>query len=245
MATDGTPEPAAKRCGEAIARLRTARRWSRAQFLIRLFDELSPDDPNYDSISETWLARLENGRMVKVPRQTIEALCRALRCTPQERAWVLLHADRSLFTDHEHEPTPAGELLTYVMDQLYTEAREVLNGLVGQRPASTLDEAELLDVTAAALDVLRARRQQRQAVGMQSTGAHASHAAAHTHLASHSVHAVHSSHPAMHTGQNVPVRQDGQRERVPLSQPSQPHSTHGGRVALSTVPGSKAAAASR
>ena len=239
MATDGTPEPAAKRCGEAIARLRTARRWSRAQFLIRLFDELSPDDPNYDSISETWLARLENGRMVKVPRQTIEALCRALRCTPQERAWVLLHADRSLFTDHDHEPTPAGELLTYVMDQLYTEAREVLNGLVGQRPASALDEAELLEVTAAALDVLRARRQQRQVVGMQ-TAAHASHA----HPASHSVygHAVHPSHTAAHAGQSSQARHDGSRERVPLSQP---HTPHGGRIPISTVSASKAAAASR
>lgn len=238
MATDGTPEPAAKRCGEAIARLRTARRWSRAQFLIRLFDELSPDDPNYDSISETWLARLENGRMVKVPRQTIEALCRALRCTPQERAWVLLHADRSLFTDHDHEPTPAGELLTYVMDQLYTEAREVLNGLVGQRPASELDEAELLDVTAAALDVLRARRQQRQAVGMSGGAAHPIH----THLASPAVHAVHTAHPAAHAGQSAPTCQDGQRERAPLSQP---HSAHGGRIAISTLPASKAAAASR
>lgn len=240
MATDGTPEPAAKRCGEAIARLRTARRWSRAQFLIRLFDELSPDDPNYDSISETWLARLENGRMVKVPRQTIEALCRALRCTPQERAWVLLHADRSLFTDHEHEPTPAGELLTYVMDQLYSEAREVLNGLVGQRPASDLDEAELLDVTAAALDVLRARRQQRQAVGAQSVtrqGSHPVHA--------HAVHAVDSPYPAARSGQNGGGYHEGQRERVPLGQPHVSHSAHGGRIALSTVPGSKAAAASR
>ena len=81
MATDGTPEPAAKRCGEAIARLRTLRRWSRAQLVIRLYDELAPEDPNYNSISETWLARLENGRMVKVPRLTVEALCRALRCT--------------------------------------------------------------------------------------------------------------------------------------------------------------------
>lgn len=240
MATDGTPEPAAKRCGEAIARLRTARRWSRAQFLIRLFDELSPDDPNYDSISETWLARLENGRMVKVPRQTIEALCRALRCTPQERAWVLLHADRSLFTDHDHEPTPAGELLTYVMDQLYSEAREVLNGLVGQRPASTLDETELLDVAAAALDVLRARRQQREAVGAQSVNGHAN-----LPLHAHAAHAVHAAYPAVYNGQNSTVHHDGQRECVPLGPSHQHHTPHGGRVVLSTVPGSKAAAASR
>ena len=103
MATDGTPEPAAKRCGEAIARLRTLRRWSRAQLVIRLYDELAPEDPNYNSISETWLARLENGRMVKVPRLTVEALCRALRCTAQERATVLLHADRSVLAEHNSD----------------------------------------------------------------------------------------------------------------------------------------------
>ena len=38
MATDGTPEFAAKRCGEAIARLRTLRGWSRAQLIIRLYN---------------------------------------------------------------------------------------------------------------------------------------------------------------------------------------------------------------
>ena len=74
MASDGTPELAAIRCGEAIARLRTLRGWTRTQLLTRLLRELSPSDPYYESVSETWLARLENGRMVKVPRQTVEAL---------------------------------------------------------------------------------------------------------------------------------------------------------------------------
>jgi transcriptional regulator with XRE-family HTH domain len=163
MATDGTPEPAAKRCGEAIARLRTTRRWSRAQMIIRLFDELAPDDPNYNSISETWLARLENGRMVKVPRQTVEAICRALRCTPRERAMVLLHADRSVLTDHEHEPTVTGELLSYVMDRVHAEASDVLDSLAGRREIDEIDELELLEMTATALDLLIARRRKRLA----------------------------------------------------------------------------------
>lgn len=162
MATDGTPEPAAKRCGEAIARLRTLRRWSRAQLIIRLFDELAPDDPNYNSISETWLARLENGRMVKVPRQTVEALCRALRCTGQERATVLLHADRSVLAEHDSTPDTAAEALTYIMDRLYHETYDVFQSMIGQRPAASLDEGELLQMTAAALDVLVARQSKGQ-----------------------------------------------------------------------------------
>jgi transcriptional regulator with XRE-family HTH domain len=162
MATDGTPEPAAKRCGEAIARLRTLRRWSRAQLVIRLYDELAPEDPNYNSISETWLARLENGRMVKVPRLTVEALCRALRCTPQERSTVLLHADRSVLAEHNSTPDPAAEALTYIMDRLYHETYDVIKALIGQRPITMLGEVELLQMTATALDVLAARQGNEQ-----------------------------------------------------------------------------------
>jgi transcriptional regulator with XRE-family HTH domain len=170
MATDGTPEMAAKRCGDAIARLRTMRRWSRAQLVIRLYDELSPDDPNYDSISETWLARLENGRMVKVPRCTIEALCRALRCSPQERAHVLLHADRNVLAEDADPPTPVAELLTLVMDRLYNEAYEALCMQLGPRQATALDEQERFEMAAAALDLVMARRR-RQAVGAYQPGA--------------------------------------------------------------------------
>lgn len=162
MASDGTPEVAAKRCGDAIARLRTQRRWSRAQLVIRLYDELTPDDPNYESISETWLARLENGRMVKVPRQTIEALCRALRCTRRERAWVLLHADRNVLAADCAEPTAAAELLTYAMERLYTEAHDLLTALLGQRDPSQLNQHELYEVMATALELAMAHRRERE-----------------------------------------------------------------------------------
>lgn len=164
MATDGTPEVAAKRCGEAIARLRTQRRWSRAQLVIRLYSELSPDDPSYESISETWLARLENGRMVKVPRPTVEALCRALRCAPRERARVLLYADRNVLTEADAEPTPAAEALTYAMDRLYAEARDLLMSLLPPGQPCALDELELLEATATALDLVIERRRRRGAV---------------------------------------------------------------------------------
>lgn len=173
MATDGTPEMAAKRCGEAIARLRTMRRWSRAQLVIRLYDELTPDDPSYESVSETWLARLENGRMVKVPRQTVEALCRALRCSSQERAWVLLCTDRNVLAEDISEPTEVAEVLTYAMDRLYNEAFEALRGLIGQRDASELDEVEIFEVTATALNLLLARRSQRELLAARA-GTHAS-----------------------------------------------------------------------
>ncbi len=177
MATDGTPEFAAKRCGEAIARLRTLRGWSRAHLIIRLYNELPPEDPNYESISETWLARLENGRMVKVQRQTVEALCRALRCSPQERAWVLLYADRNVLVDAENEPTPAAEALTFVMDRLYAEAGDLLSAMVEQQSTSAQDELALFEATAAALEYLIEHHRQATQAQQAQQAQHAQQAA--------------------------------------------------------------------
>jgi len=70
MAADGTPEPALRRCGAAIARLRTLRGWSRAKLIARLYDQIDPTNPLYDRISIAWLARLEGGRVVKLSRLT-------------------------------------------------------------------------------------------------------------------------------------------------------------------------------
>jgi transcriptional regulator with XRE-family HTH domain len=170
MAADGTPEPAAQRCGAAVARLRTLRKLSRAQLLARLYDEIDPADHTYERISVTWLARLENGRIVKVARPTVEALCRALRCTPRERAWLLLHADRNVLASAGDEPTEEAELLSYVVDQLHREGREILAALLGPRRACALSELELLELTATALEVAIARHRGEQAALQRKNG---------------------------------------------------------------------------
>lgn len=163
MAADGTPEPAAQRCGTAVARLRTLRNLSRAQLVARLHDQIDLADHTYERISVAWLARLENGRIVKVARPTIEALCRALRCTPRERAWLLLHTDRNVLAGAADEPTETAALLTYAIDQLHREARETLAALLGSRRACALSELEILELTATALDLAIARRRGKQA----------------------------------------------------------------------------------
>lgn len=163
MAADGTPEPAAQRCGTAVARLRTLRNLSRAQLVARLHDQIDLVDHTYERISVAWLARLENGRIVKVARPTIEALCRALRCTPRERAWLLLHTDRNVLAGAADEPTETAALLTYAIDQLHREARETLAALLGSRRACALSELEILELTATALDLAIARRRGKQA----------------------------------------------------------------------------------
>jgi transcriptional regulator with XRE-family HTH domain len=150
MSKDGTPEDSTRRCGKLIARLRTARGWSRARLITRLCHELDPDDPQHEALGEAWLARLETGRTVKLQRATVEALCRALRCTPRERALLLLAADRSVLTERADTPTPEAELLNFVMDRLYAEARPALARLLAQRGAPD-DELAFFEIAAAAL----------------------------------------------------------------------------------------------
>jgi Helix-turn-helix domain len=162
MTTYGTPETFTQRCGDEIARLRALRNWSRARLINRLCDELDEDDPNYDSISESWLKRLEGGVKVKLPRQTLEALGRALRCTPRERARLLLYADRSVLTrNDDRAPDGVAEAINYTMACLYAEAHEILEDLIGQRRAADLDEGEIVELTAIALDLVIKQRRKR------------------------------------------------------------------------------------
>ncbi|HEU4321988.1 MAG TPA: helix-turn-helix transcriptional regulator [Roseiflexaceae bacterium] len=154
MAADGTPDFAARQCGEEIARLRTARGWSRSKLVAQLLETLDTDDPNYDSIGESWLARLENGRMVKIPRQMLDAICRALACTEREQARVLLYADRSVVTTPEEQPNAAAEVLNYLTMRLHREARSLLDTLIGQRRACDLSDEEMLELHKAALHLV-------------------------------------------------------------------------------------------
>lgn len=151
MAKDGTAEPAAKRAGEEIKRLREVRGWTRWQLATKLLYAMQDDDPSHDAVSETWLARLENGRMVKIGRTTLDAFCRALDCTSEERARLLLQSDRSVFRDHPNGPDPVAEALNYIMDQVYTEAYQVLDDALQQRHVHELDKTELLELVAKAL----------------------------------------------------------------------------------------------
>jgi DNA-binding Xre family transcriptional regulator len=158
MAGDGTPEMAAKRVGRVIAQLRNARDWSRSKLIARLHNELDENDPSCDHLSEAWLVRLEDGRMVKVQRHLIDALCRALGCSPRERARVLLAADRNLFAGDSEVASPVAEALNFLSLQLRDEAEEIVADLVGQ---DQLDGEELDEIMTTVLEVVLRRRRKR------------------------------------------------------------------------------------
>ncbi|MDW8326740.1 MAG: helix-turn-helix transcriptional regulator [Anaerolineales bacterium] len=154
MGKDGIAEPAARRAGEEIARLRVSRGWTRWQLATRLLYVMAEDDPTADAVNEAWLARLETGRKVVISRETLEAFCRALNCTRQERARLLLRADRNTLADGSQEPDDAAEALVYVMNQVYAEARHILDDALKQRRAHDLDNAELLELVSKAIRLI-------------------------------------------------------------------------------------------
>lgn len=161
MATDGSPERSTRRFGEEIARLRVARGWSRTKLISQLHDELDDQEARRDSLGETWLARLETGRVVKVPRHLAEALCRALHCTPKERARLLLYGDRNVLAGAEHAPDRVAEVLTYLIDRLYADVYDFLSNAIGNRQIADLDDQEVFELCAAALELQLRRRRPR------------------------------------------------------------------------------------
>ena len=158
MAADGTPEPAIRRCGAAIARLRTLRGWSRAKLIARLYDQIDPTAPVYDRISVAWLARLEQGRVVKLSRGMLDALCSTLECTLQERIQLLLLADRNVLGWADSAPTPTALAIAYTAAQLYDEAHATISELIGSRSLDAIDDLDLLEIAAASLQELIIRR---------------------------------------------------------------------------------------
>jgi transcriptional regulator with XRE-family HTH domain len=159
MAGDGNPEYAMRRLGDEVARLRTQRGFARSRLVILIFQELTSADPIADSISEGWLKRLESGRMVRVDRSTIEAIARALRCSPAERAKLLLHADRSPLGSAE--PDAVAEALTYAMGHVYRETHTILATIIGQRRAAELTQAELMELVLTAAQLISRQNQQQ------------------------------------------------------------------------------------
>jgi len=161
MSADGTPELYTKRLGAEIARLRTNRQWSRTTLINHLYDELIAKNISRDGIGEAWLSRLEAGRIVKVPRDIVEALCHALRCSSAERVRVLLLADRNVLANAE--AAAVAEVLNYVMDRLYQDTSQILNGMIGQRGVDKLNEQEKFELVATALELVIHKQREKQA----------------------------------------------------------------------------------
>jgi len=94
------------------------------------------------------MARLENGRMVKVSRQVIEAICQALDCTADQRARLLACADRNVLADKDGQVNSVAEVILRIGAHMYDNATVVamIHALLADRHASMLEEAELNEI---------------------------------------------------------------------------------------------------
>lgn len=147
--------PSSKRLGERIARIRSIRGWTRRDLLFQLYEVMDKNDPSYESLSEAWLTRLENGRIAKhLPTSTMEAICKALRCGGKERTDLLLEADRNVLTNPSGKPTNVEQVLNFVVYHINKEAHEILATLIAQHGNQELDELELLEITQETLKLL-------------------------------------------------------------------------------------------
>ncbi|MBC8077059.1 MAG: hypothetical protein H7Y32_13360, partial [Chloroflexales bacterium] len=77
-------------------------------------------------------------------------------CVHAERARLLLHADRNPIGSAE--PDAVAEALTYALGEVYREAHTILATLIGQRRASDLTQAELMELISTAAQLIGRER---------------------------------------------------------------------------------------
>lgn len=150
----------AQQWGKLIRQWRDDKGWARGELIARYQKKLEAINASYEFSeipSESWLARVENGRSVTVSRQQIVVLCEALECTQNQLMTIMLYADRNVFADPDGEVTTEGEVLALTTAKLMRNdvARRVIQQRLQNRPIETLPEDDLFDILLAAISAVR------------------------------------------------------------------------------------------
>lgn len=141
------------RLGEELERLRKARGLTRRLVVNRLLRILDENDPDYMQIGESWLATIEKGRKVKIRREIIEALCKALSCTLSEEAYIFLLADRNVLVASGQMPDGFASLLNEITSLVYREILEIIAS-IPEDQANGLSLDEKLELISSAFDLV-------------------------------------------------------------------------------------------
>lgn len=141
--------------GALIARLRNKNKFSRRKFVFILHDVMAHEDFDSQRISESWLARLENGYAVKqLPTATLTAISKALRCTGKEHTDLMLYADRNVLTQDDKRLTHGAEVLNYVTHYIHQEAYELLADIDRKDRTKEFNQLEMLEIVHDILSIL-------------------------------------------------------------------------------------------
>jgi transcriptional regulator with XRE-family HTH domain len=142
--------------GEAIARLRVRKGWSRPQLvqaLCREFDKTAYEK-NYPS--EQTIHRIETGQVVKLSRQLIDALIQVLECDSRERAKLLLLADRNPIVGIRVDRAVMEEFL-YLIDEVYRDFCVTIENLSANQPVNKLPQPVVREIFCTRLEAMIAK----------------------------------------------------------------------------------------
>lgn len=148
------------RVGQRVKELREIRKMSRRRLIARTAGEFDPDDSEIETISEDWLKRLELERPARLTPAILEALCRALLCSPRERADLFLLAGFNILVSGDSTPGVAAQMINYVSARIYADAEEIIIDGINDRHLADLKEQEMFEIVATALELViqRGRR---------------------------------------------------------------------------------------
>ncbi len=92
MTTKRIWEPRNLQLADFIGKLRYREDLSRNDLAAELHKVIPPEHPLYNQVNSDLIKNLETGKRANVSCELLEALCKALHCTHQERANLYLYA---------------------------------------------------------------------------------------------------------------------------------------------------------
>jgi len=148
-----------KRCNSQFAdffgKLRYRAGQSRNDLVAELHTVIDPKSSLYKQVSDQLIKGIENGTRVKISCELLEALCKALKCTRQERAKMFLYAGHNVLVDDTNEPDDVAEMLHNIVDLLNTHVHGMLNIRLDGRHVQELDDKEQCELVLQALRLLQ------------------------------------------------------------------------------------------
>lgn len=124
--------------------MRATYQWKPAKFVNRLYEAI--ENQGYEaseSIHETWVRRLEKGKVKKIPNWLITAICDALGCSQIERVDLFVTLGRTPLTGCVSHPVLMVLHCSIMLDE---EELALLEELIGHRRADQLNEKEIEEI---------------------------------------------------------------------------------------------------
>ena len=151
-------EREAKSSGELIKALREYKGWTRSTLIFHLQNEqILSDDGSMNIYSESWLARIERGEIMRTSRSEIELICRVLECTDEQRVKVLSLAANSMFVDPSDEPETEAEFIACMSTWLYEDemVKTMIRTFLKERRPSMLNRREIFEIIFEILEMVK------------------------------------------------------------------------------------------